>query len=61
LHVEGNPVTFDGQGAERCSANIIEANPSFEAVALASALDVTQTASEGLGELFAQTVQVSCR
>jgi ABC-type uncharacterized transport system substrate-binding protein len=61
LHVEDNPVTFDGQGADRCSANVIDANPTFEAVALASALDVTQTASEGLGELFAQTIEVSCR
>ncbi|MEM7024674.1 MAG: DUF1007 family protein [Pseudomonadota bacterium] len=60
LHTENHPVTFDGQGADRCVAGIIDANPSFEAVALAAALDVTQTASDGLGELFAQTVEVSC-
>lgn len=60
LHAEDEPVTFDGQGADRCSARIIDANPSLETVALASALDVTQTASDGLGELFAQTVEVSC-
>jgi ABC-type uncharacterized transport system substrate-binding protein len=60
LHVENNPVTFRGQGAEQCSAKVIDANPTFEAVALASALDVTQTGGDNLGELFAQTVEVSC-
>jgi ABC-type uncharacterized transport system substrate-binding protein len=60
LHVEDNPVTFKGKGAERCSAKVIDADPSFEAVALASALDVTQTGGDNLGELFAQTVEVSC-
>jgi ABC-type uncharacterized transport system substrate-binding protein len=61
LHVEDNPVTFDGKGADHCSAEIIDANPTFEAVALASALDVTQTGGDNLGEVFAQTVKVSCR
>jgi ABC-type uncharacterized transport system substrate-binding protein len=61
LHVEDNPVTFDGQGADQCSAKVIDADPTFEAVALASALDVTQTGGDNLGELFAQTVQVTCR
>jgi ABC-type uncharacterized transport system substrate-binding protein len=61
LHVEDNPVTFVGQGADQCSAKVIDADPTFEAVALASALDVTQTGGDNLGELFAQTVEVSCR
>jgi ABC-type uncharacterized transport system substrate-binding protein len=60
LHVEDNPVTFKGKGADQCSAKVIDANPTFEAVALASAIDVTQTGGENLGELFAQTVDVSC-
>jgi len=61
LHVEEDPVIFTGEGADRCSAEVIDASPSFEAVALASALDVTQTGGDNLGELFAQTVDVSCR
>jgi ABC-type uncharacterized transport system substrate-binding protein len=60
VHVEENPVTFSGTGADHCSATVVDANPSFDAVALASALDVTQTGGENLGELFAQTVKVSC-
>jgi ABC-type uncharacterized transport system substrate-binding protein len=60
LHVEDNPVTFKGKGAEQCSAKVVDANPTFESVALASALDVTQTGGDNLGELFAQTVEVSC-
>ena len=60
LHVEDNPVTFKGKGADQCSAKVIDADPTFEAVALASAIDVTQTGGDNLGELFAQTVEVSC-
>ena len=61
LHVEHNPVTFKGKGVDHCSAKVIDANPTFDAVGLASALDVTQTGGDNLGELFAQTVEVSCR
>ena len=61
LHVEDQPVTFEGAGADRCSAKVIDAKPTFEAIALASALDVTQTGGDNLGEVFAQTVEVSCR
>jgi ABC-type uncharacterized transport system substrate-binding protein len=60
LHVEDNPVTVKGKGADQCSAKVIDADPTFEAVALASAIDVTQTGDDNLGELFAQTVDVSC-
>ncbi|MCB2010327.1 MAG: DUF1007 family protein [Geminicoccaceae bacterium] len=61
LHIEENPVTFSGAGAHDCAAEVVDANPGFEAVALASALDITQTGGDHLGELFAQTVKVSCR
>lgn len=60
LHQEGEPVTFEGPGAGRCFGRIIAPNPTFEAVALAAALDVTQSAGDGLGEVFAETVDVTC-
>jgi ABC-type uncharacterized transport system substrate-binding protein len=61
LHLEGEPIAFRGPGAERCSAEIVPPNPSFEAVSLASALDRTQTAADGLGALFAESVEVTCQ
>jgi ABC-type uncharacterized transport system substrate-binding protein len=60
LHLEGESIAFIGPGAEKCSADIIPPNPSFESVALASALDRGESAGDGLGELFAETVVVSC-
>lgn len=61
LHDEKNAVTFSGEGADACSAKVVDANPSFEAVALASALDFTENGGDNLGEVFAQTVDISCR
>jgi ABC-type uncharacterized transport system substrate-binding protein len=61
LHQEEEPVTFEGPGAERCRGTITAPNPTFDAMALASALDVTQSAGDGLGEVFAETVDVTCR
>jgi ABC-type uncharacterized transport system substrate-binding protein len=60
LHLEGDPITFGGASAGMCSAEIIPPNPSFESVALAAALDRGETAGNDLGELFAETVVVSC-
>jgi ABC-type uncharacterized transport system substrate-binding protein len=60
LHVEGETIAFTGPKAEGCVGRIVPSNPSFEAIARASALDVTQSGGDGLGELFAETVVVEC-
>jgi ABC-type uncharacterized transport system substrate-binding protein len=60
LHVEGETIAFTGPKAEACIGRIVPPNPSFEAIARASALDVTQSGGDGLGELFAETVVVEC-
>ncbi len=60
VHVEDEPVLFSGEGAERCQSEIIQPNPTLEQVTLANALDRDETAGDGLGELFAETVVVSC-
>jgi ABC-type uncharacterized transport system substrate-binding protein len=60
LHMEGEPVTFSGNGAVACVGRIVQPNPSFEAVTLAAALDRTETAGEGLGRMFAETVVIDC-
>lgn len=60
VHMEGEPVVFSGPDADTCFGRIRPASPSFEAIALASALDVTESGGDGLGELFAETVVVEC-
>jgi ABC-type uncharacterized transport system substrate-binding protein len=60
VYLEGETVGFSGPDTEACVGRIIPPNPSFEAIALASALDVTESGGDGLGELFAETVVVEC-
>jgi ABC-type uncharacterized transport system substrate-binding protein len=60
LHLEGEPILFSGAGADTCIGDIIQPNPTMNQVSLAAALDQDETAGDGLGELFAETVKVSC-
>jgi ABC-type uncharacterized transport system substrate-binding protein len=60
LYLEGEAINFTGPGAEACVGRIVPPNPSFEAIARASALDATESGGDGLGELFAETVVVEC-
>ena len=60
LHLEAEPILFSGKGGEACLGEIIQPNPTIEQVTLASSLDRNETAGDGLGELFAEKVKVSC-
>lgn len=60
LHLEAEPILFSGKGGEECLGEIIQPNPTIEQVTLAGALDQNETAGDGLGELFAEKVLVSC-
>ncbi len=60
VHLEGDVITFDGEGSDRCAGEIVQPDPTFEQVSLASALDKDQSGGDGLGELFAETVVLSC-
>jgi ABC-type uncharacterized transport system substrate-binding protein len=60
LHMEGEPITFSGNESETCLGRIVPPNPSFEAVTLAAALDRTESAGDGLGRMFAETVVIDC-
>lgn len=60
LNMEGEPITFSGPDADGCLGRIIPANPTPEAMSLAYALDQTETAGDGLGELFAETIEIEC-
>lgn len=60
VHLEGDVISFEGVGADTCAGDIIQPAPTFEQVSLAAALDQDETAGDGLGELFAETVVVRC-
>lgn len=60
VHLEDDIIAFDGVGADACAGDIIQPAPTFEQVSLASALDREETAEDGLGELFAETVVLRC-
>ncbi|MGI9418316.1 MAG: DUF1007 family protein [Geminicoccaceae bacterium] len=60
VHLEDDVITFEGEGGERCAGDIVQPNPTLEQVSLAAALDQNESAGEGLGELFAETVVVRC-
>ena len=60
VHLEDDIIAFDGPGADRCQGEIIQPNPTFEQVTLAASLDKNESAGDGLGELFAETVLIHC-
>ncbi|MEQ8348457.1 MAG: DUF1007 family protein [Sneathiellaceae bacterium] len=60
LHLEGGAaVHLEGAPAD-CHARLLPANPTAGEVAMAAALDVTDSGGEGLGALFAETVHLAC-
>lgn len=61
LHLEGDVVAFRGGGANSCSAQIIPPNPTTETVMLAGAMDRNAAPNDGLGALFAEWVEITCR
>jgi len=60
VHLEGDVITFDGEGSDHCTGEILQPNPTLEQVSLASALDKNEQASDDLGKLFAETVVLRC-
>lgn len=60
LHDDASAITLEGNADPACRAELREADPDMETLSLAAALDRNQTAGDGLGVLFAQTVTVRC-
>ena len=60
LHVEGVPITIDGDLARKCSSWIEQPNPSADAVALSQSTTLDNNADDTVGRFFAETVHVSC-
>lgn len=60
LHAESDDAIRLIGAPTGCGASLEEPNPSLETVTLAASLDRMQTATDGLGALFAQRVTVRC-
>jgi len=60
LHEEREGAIVLVGGAPECRYTLSAPNPSFEAVALAAALDQAATAEEGFGALFSERVRIRC-
>lgn len=59
LHAKGGAVSFDNPPGD-CRHRLEEPNPEPETVALAAALGPNEQGWDGIGDLFAQWVDVTC-
>ena len=60
LHVQNDPIALEGPVPDGCDYRIEMPNPSADTVTFAASLDQTQSAGDGLGELFAEKVVLAC-
>lgn len=60
LYHEGVSPTLDGIDQERCSVFVMPPTPTPEQIAMAFALDMTQTGEDGLGRHFAEIATIEC-
>ncbi len=60
LHIKDRPVLFEGLVPESCGYQIKEAKPDMQVLSLAQSLDQSQSAGDGLGQHFAETVTIHC-
>lgn len=59
-HESESFIRLHNQSSLECGFEILDANPSEEQIEYASSLDKTETDTVGLGEVFAQYVEVTC-
>lgn len=60
LYAEGARPKLPATGAPVCSVTVDRPEPTFDDLAYASSLDKTQTASVGLGDVFAEWATLTC-
>ena len=61
LHFENEQVTFLGDAPEGCDTQILQPNPSTEAIALSQSAGLDLRPNSSIGRLFAETVQIKCQ
>ena len=60
-HPEGAIVSFDGDAPDDCGVEIVQPNPSAEAIALSRSASLDANPDNTIGRLFAETVRVECK
>tara|TARA_Y100001970_G_C14246855_1_gene868946 strand:- start:3268 stop:3831 length:564 start_codon:yes stop_codon:yes gene_type:complete len=61
LHLENAKISFVGGIPNKCSAEIIQPNPSDEVIVLSKSPTLDMTPDKSIGKLFAEVVRVSCQ
>jgi ABC-type uncharacterized transport system substrate-binding protein len=61
LYHEGVSPVLDGVDGESCTVFVMPPTPTPEQIAMAFALDMTQTGETGLGRHFAEIATIECR
>ena len=60
-HAEGATITFKGDAPDNCGVEIIQPNPSADAIALSQSASLDANPDTTIGRLFAETVRVKCK
>ena len=61
FHREGETITIDGDTPAGCSTEIVQPNPSADAIALSQSASLDANPDDTIGRLFAETVHVKCQ
>lgn len=61
FHREGETVAFDGDAPAGCGTEIVQPNPSADAIALSQSASLDANPDDTIGRLFAETVHVKCQ
>ena len=61
FHREGETIVFDGDAPAGCGTEIVQPNPSADAIALSQSASLDANPDDTIGRLFAETVHVKCQ
>jgi ABC-type uncharacterized transport system substrate-binding protein len=61
FHQEGETIAFDGDAPAGCGTEIVQPNPSADAIALSQSASLDANPDDTIGRLFAETVHVKCQ
>ncbi len=61
FHREGETIAFGGDAPAGCDTEIVQPNPSADAIALSQSASLDANPDDTIGRLFAETVHVKCQ
>lgn len=60
-HAEGETISFQGTAPDNCGTEILQPNPSSDAIALSRSSSLDANPDNTIGRLFAETIHVTCK